>query len=260
MADRIAVLEHGRVVQMGQPEELYESPASPFVARFLGDSNVFLGAVETDERGTALRDGQARWVVDAEAVTALGLPAGASASAVGRPERMTIGPAQASPADTNLVSGVLAATVSLGAARKIVVDLPNGRTVQVRLESRSGTAELEPGRGGRRRLAPGRTQRSSPTDACTLARCPSAPRSATSPSSPTSTTARRRSWTPCSGSRVRSATTRTSQSACSTRWTSSARRASRSSPRTRPSGTGRRRSTSSTRPATPTSAARSSAG
>ena len=82
---------------------------------------------------------------------------------------------------------------------------------------------------------------------------------ATSRSSRTSTTARRRSSTRCSGSPARSARTRTSPSASWTRWTSSARRASRSSPRTRRSRSARRRSTSSTRPATPTSAARSSA-
>ena len=52
-------------------------------------------------------------------------------------------------------------------------------------------------------------------------------------SSPTSTTARPRSSTPCCGSPAPSARTRTSTSASWTRWTSSARRASRSSPRTR---------------------------
>ena len=94
-----------------------------------------------------------------------------------------------------------------------------------------------------------------------MGRWPAGTTSATSRSSPTSTTARRRSSTRCSGSPARSARTRTSPSASWTRWTSSARRASRSSPRTPPSDVRRRRSsTSSTRPATPTSAARSSAG
>jgi hypothetical protein len=58
---------------------------------------------------------------------------------------MTIGPATDPPADENLVSGFVAETVYLGAARKIVVDLPGGRTVQVRLESRAGGVGLEPG-------------------------------------------------------------------------------------------------------------------
>ena len=95
--------------------------------------------------------------------------------------------------------------------------------------------------------------------AATLPRCPPARTSATSPSSRTSTTARRRSSTPCSGSPVRSGPTRTWPSASWTRWISSARRGSRSSPRTPPSGTAGSRSTSSTRRGTRTSAARSSA-
>ena len=88
------------------------------------------------------------------------------------------------------------------------------------------------------------------------AQCSAARTSATSRSSPTSTTARRRWSTPCCGSPAPSAPTRTSTSASWTRWTSSARRASRSSPRTPRSSTATSSSTSSTRPATRTSAAR----
>jgi ABC-type Fe3+/spermidine/putrescine transport system ATPase subunit len=142
MADRIAVLDRGRVVQVGAPEALYESPASPFVARFLGDSNVFSGTLEGE---ATLRDGESRWIVEPAAVAELGLQAGDTGSAVVRPERMAISRAGTPPAAPNLVSGVVAETIYLGAARKIVVDLPDGRTVQVRLESRSDEAELAPG-------------------------------------------------------------------------------------------------------------------
>jgi putative spermidine/putrescine transport system ATP-binding protein len=41
MADRVAVFNHGRVVQVGTPEEIYERPQSRFVADFVGGSNVF---------------------------------------------------------------------------------------------------------------------------------------------------------------------------------------------------------------------------
>ena len=47
MSDRIAILNHGRVAQIGRPRELYEAPASPFVASFLGEANLFEVAAVT---------------------------------------------------------------------------------------------------------------------------------------------------------------------------------------------------------------------
>src|SRR6266571_2738713 len=70
---------------------------------------------------------------------------------------------------------------------------------------------------------------------------------ATSPSSPTWTTAKRRSWTACCGRAAFSGRTSRWSSACSIPTISSARRESRSSPRTRRSGGASARSTSSTR-------------
>ncbi|MFX1561199.1 MAG: ABC transporter ATP-binding protein [Promethearchaeota archaeon] len=50
ISDRVAILDDGSVVQVGTPEELYDSPANEFVARFLGSGNVYSGRiVEVDE-------------------------------------------------------------------------------------------------------------------------------------------------------------------------------------------------------------------
>ncbi len=46
VADRVAVMNHGRAVQVGTPEEVYHHPASPFVYHFLGKVNLFHGRVE----------------------------------------------------------------------------------------------------------------------------------------------------------------------------------------------------------------------
>ncbi|MGI6494813.1 MAG: sulfate/molybdate ABC transporter ATP-binding protein [Kiritimatiellia bacterium] len=46
MADRIVVMDHGKIVQTGTPEEVYENPASPFVLHFLGDANRFHARME----------------------------------------------------------------------------------------------------------------------------------------------------------------------------------------------------------------------
>jgi len=52
LADRVAVMNAGRIVQAGAPEAVYNAPASPFVARFLGLTNLVEGALETDSTFT----------------------------------------------------------------------------------------------------------------------------------------------------------------------------------------------------------------
>ncbi len=57
LCDRIAVIDRGRLVQFGDPEEVYERPATPFVARFVGRINALLGRIEAAGTGPALRVG-----------------------------------------------------------------------------------------------------------------------------------------------------------------------------------------------------------
>ena len=80
MADRLVVMNHGRVCQIGPPEEVYERPADLFVAGFLGRCNVFHGQVEAP--GT-LRAGTTALRCDG------GTP-GQQAAMVVRPERVAI--------------------------------------------------------------------------------------------------------------------------------------------------------------------------
>jgi spermidine/putrescine transport system ATP-binding protein len=46
MSDRVGVMEHGRLYQVGPPMEIYERPANRFVANFIGDANLIDGVVE----------------------------------------------------------------------------------------------------------------------------------------------------------------------------------------------------------------------
>ncbi len=80
MADRMVVMDHGRVRQIGPPEELYERPADLFVAGFLGRCNTFRGRVESP--GT-FRAGAIALPCDG------GTPGTTSAMVV-RPERVAI--------------------------------------------------------------------------------------------------------------------------------------------------------------------------
>ena len=47
MSDRIAVMSRGRVEQIGTPEEIYDAPASIFVAGFIGSANLLPGTLES---------------------------------------------------------------------------------------------------------------------------------------------------------------------------------------------------------------------
>src|SRR6516162_11941982 len=54
MSDRIAIMDHGRIYQIGSPAEVYERPANPFVGRFLGEANLIDGTV-VDDAGELVR-------------------------------------------------------------------------------------------------------------------------------------------------------------------------------------------------------------
>lgn len=49
MSDRIAVMSNARIAQIGSPAEIYERPRTPFVAKFIGESNFLEGAVEGED-------------------------------------------------------------------------------------------------------------------------------------------------------------------------------------------------------------------
>ena len=51
LSDQIIVMDHGRIDQIGQPEMIFQRPASRFVARFVGDNNIFVGKVRELEPG-----------------------------------------------------------------------------------------------------------------------------------------------------------------------------------------------------------------
>ncbi|WP_210331054.1 ABC transporter ATP-binding protein [Microvirga terrestris] len=51
MADRIAVMDHGRIVQVATPGEIYEQPKTRFIAEFVGDVNIIEGHVQGQENG-----------------------------------------------------------------------------------------------------------------------------------------------------------------------------------------------------------------
>ncbi len=125
MSDRIAVFNDGRIEQVGTASEVYERPASAFVAGFVGSSNLLQGE---------------------PAMTLLGDPAPVSF----RPEKVRIGPAGAAPAEGEVVAdGVVTEVVYTGVATRVIVRLDAGAEVQALVQNTGATTSPVIGRGDR---------------------------------------------------------------------------------------------------------------
>jgi putrescine transport system ATP-binding protein len=127
MATRIAVMDGGRIMQVGSPQDIYEAPRSRFVADFIGSVNLLEGSVTGSRGGEAVMDcpSLGTRVVFA---TARAIPAGESAALALRPERIAIGEA---PGAANAVSGRIAALAYHGGASVLRVALATGTVLQV---------------------------------------------------------------------------------------------------------------------------------
>lgn len=105
VSDRIAVMNHGIIAQIGTASEIYEQPASRYVADFVGDINLIDGKVTAVEDGVATLNCQG---VDATVVAEAGsggIAVGAEASFAIRPEKVQIS-LEPPPAGTpNVLSG-----------------------------------------------------------------------------------------------------------------------------------------------------------
>ena len=87
MADQVAVLDAGRIQQVGSPRELYESPAGPEVARFLGSANLIAGTFAGPAVHTALGD----LALEGPASPSSGPAATGRALVLVRPEQLDLG-------------------------------------------------------------------------------------------------------------------------------------------------------------------------
>ncbi|MCA0998001.1 ABC transporter ATP-binding protein [Alloyangia pacifica] len=88
LSDRMVVMNHGVVEQVGAPEDLYGNPASDFVAQFLGRINLLPGQLSTGAEGPVLTIGDARWTLPPQQVAVQS--AGPVAARI-RPENLRLG-------------------------------------------------------------------------------------------------------------------------------------------------------------------------
>jgi spermidine/putrescine transport system ATP-binding protein len=135
MSDRLAVMSNGRVEQVGTPADVYENPATVFVAEFLGASNMMEAVVAGHEAGgCTVRVGEFPLRARCGDIGASG-----AVKIVVRPERVTLTPHGAAGQD-NVLPGMVERTVYVGATVQVIVRLVTGATMQATIAN-TGTAE-----------------------------------------------------------------------------------------------------------------------
>ncbi|MEX2200577.1 MAG: ABC transporter ATP-binding protein [Dongiaceae bacterium] len=111
LSDRIAIIDRGRLIQIGPPREVYERPETVFAAQFLGDANLFRGTAEGDRLrlggGQVLRTaGRSDGIV------------------VVRPEKIGVYPAGTTPTTDNCLDGEILQAIFSGASVTYRVRVP----------------------------------------------------------------------------------------------------------------------------------------
>jgi ABC-type Fe3+/spermidine/putrescine transport system ATPase subunit len=144
MSDRIAVLDLGRVVQVGSPWEIYNRPADTFVAQFLGPANLLQGQLESiDGRGGAVvRTPIGRLVALAPARE---LPGGSPVTVAIRPEALGLG-GGTPPLGGNRFPATVERQVFLGGFRQVHLRGPGDWPVTA-LAPQAQAPELREGQG-----------------------------------------------------------------------------------------------------------------
>jgi spermidine/putrescine ABC transporter ATP-binding subunit len=142
LSDRIAILDDGRIVQVGRPHEVYERPRTAFAANFLGDANFFTGRAAGREGEWGRVEIGSRGVI----YTCDPLPASGQAVTIAvRPEKMTLAnapDASIARGAANRLDGAIRQAIYSGSSITYRVDV--GVVVTVFEQNRTAQA-LEPG-------------------------------------------------------------------------------------------------------------------
>ena len=141
MSDRIAILNRGRVVQVGRPRELYEDPRDTFVASFLGEANLLpvAAVIARDEHGCEVRTPQGL------TLNTLAPPddAGTDVAACVRSESIRV--LDATETTDNVVTGAVADVVYTAGMLRYRVQVHDGLVVTLKMSSRRAADALDNG-------------------------------------------------------------------------------------------------------------------
>ncbi len=134
LSDRIAVVDHGKLQQLGSPRDLYAKPENPFVADFIGINNLIPGEVRE------IQEGERRMGVH----TAVGLMVctfekpfqkGDRCTVTVRPETATISREECKDKDMNIIPGTVSFASYIGNTIRYDVEIRNGKIFKVDVQN-----------------------------------------------------------------------------------------------------------------------------
>jgi spermidine/putrescine transport system ATP-binding protein len=128
MSNVVGVINRGRVEQMGDSQDIYERPATKFVAGFIGEANILGGTIQDVHDGKAVVKHEAIDFVAEAAEVATGESVFVSV----RPEKIRVGPAAASC--TNVFDGRVVDEVYIGLASRVLVELDQGPRITANVQ------------------------------------------------------------------------------------------------------------------------------
>jgi putrescine transport system ATP-binding protein len=135
LASRVGVMNHGKIVQIGTPREIYESPRTRYVAEFIGSVNLFEGALTaSDGSGARIQCDELPAPIHAD--SNVDAPAGARLWVAVRPEKTQLQREQPH-LSANWARGVIRQIAYMGELSVFVVTLDGGREIRVTRANRS---------------------------------------------------------------------------------------------------------------------------
>ncbi|MDJ1183247.1 ABC transporter ATP-binding protein [Roseofilum casamattae] len=141
LSERIAIMRDGKIEQVGSPSEIYNRPISPFVADFIGDTNLFRGRRVQSHSGAVevkTENGLNMWA----ALSEQGTSAGDRLVVSVRPEKIHL-TATPPESDRNCFPGMLKHSMFMGTHIQCVVELRSGDLLTVAQPARNGSGDSE---------------------------------------------------------------------------------------------------------------------
>jgi spermidine/putrescine transport system ATP-binding protein len=136
LSDRIAIMHEGKIEQLGTPSQIYERPQTPFVAAFIGDTNLFRGKIEGAHPTLLWVRTESGLKMTAQPTDTQGPPLTSGAVVISvRPEKIRVSLAPSEQEQGNCFEGRVKTVMYLGTHVHYLVQLRSGDSITVRQPS-----------------------------------------------------------------------------------------------------------------------------